>query len=76
MLEDKRKEQERQEKSRQLENRLVNLLWPLLTVLDQQMDRRLVCTFLGLVMAIIMHRHRNHGLLLRALVLHQKSFDS
>ena len=67
MLEDKRKEQERQEKSRQLENRLVNLLWPLLTVLDQQMDRRLVCTFLGLVMAIIMHRHRNHGLLLSEL---------
>jgi len=67
MLEDKRKEQERQEKSRQLENQLVNLLWPLLTVLDQQMDRRLVCTFLGLVMAIIMHRHRNHGLLLSEL---------
>ena len=41
MLEDKRKEQERQEKSRQLEKQLVNILWSLLPVLDQQMDRRL-----------------------------------
>jgi hypothetical protein len=31
------------------------------------MDRRLVMTFLGLVMSIMEHRHRNNGLLLSEL---------
>ena len=67
MLKDKRKEEEKQEKTSQLETELVKYLWPVLTSLHQKMDRRLVKTFLGLVMAIIMHRHRNNGLLLSEL---------
>jgi hypothetical protein len=43
------------------------LLWPVLVRLKQKLDRRLVKTFLGLVMAIILHRHRNQGLLLSEL---------
>lgn len=35
--------------------------------LKQKLDRRLVSTFVGLVMAIVMHRHRNNGLLLSEL---------
>jgi hypothetical protein len=50
-----------------LEGQLVELLWPVLVSLKQKLDRRLVQTFLGLVMAMIMHRHRNHGLLLSEL---------
>ncbi|HET8669999.1 MAG TPA: transposase [Candidatus Saccharimonadales bacterium] len=67
MFKDKRKDVERQEKSKVLEQQLVKLLWPVLVSLKRKMDRRLVSTFLGLVMAIIMHRHRNHGLLLSEL---------
>jgi len=67
MLKDKRKEAEKQEKARQVESQLVNLLWPVLVKLNQKLDRRLVNTFLGLVIAIIMHRHRNNGLLLSEL---------
>ena len=67
MLKDKRKEAERQEKSGEVERQLVKLLWPVLAGLNQKLDRRLVSTFLGLVMAIVMHRHRNNGLLLSEL---------
>jgi len=67
MLKDKRKEAEKQEKSRQVESQLVKLLWPVLIKLNQKLDRRLVTTLLGLVMAIILHRHRNNGLLLSEL---------
>lgn len=67
MYKDKRKAAERQEKSKVVESQLVKLLWPLLVGLQQRLDRRLVKTFLGLVMAIIMHRHREHGLLLSEL---------
>ncbi len=35
--------------------------------LHEQLDRRLVKTFLDLVMVILMHRHRNNGLLLSEL---------
>jgi hypothetical protein len=35
--------------------------------LNEKIDRRLVSTFFGLVMAILMNRHRNHGLLLSEL---------
>ena len=67
MLKDKRKEAEKQEQSKQVESQLVKLLWPILIQLNQKLDRRLVKTFLGLVMAILMHRHRNNGLLLSEL---------
>jgi hypothetical protein len=67
MLKDKRKEAEKQERSRQIEGSLVKMLWPILVKLNQKLDRRLVKTFLGLVMAIILHRHRNNGLLLSEL---------
>ncbi len=40
---------------------------PLLQVLHTQMDRRLVHTFLDLLSVIVMHRHRNQGLLLSEL---------
>lgn len=67
MFKDKRKETERQEKSKQLERQLVDKLWPLLGRLNEKLDRRLVQTFLGLVMVIVIHRHRNNGLLLSEL---------
>ena len=67
MYKDKRKEAEKQEKSRRLEKCLVDKLWPLLVQLNEKLDRRLVNTFLGLVMAIVIHRHRNNGLLLSEL---------
>ena len=67
MLKDKRRTTEAQEKSSEVERQLVKLLWPVLASLNEKLDRRLVSTFLGLVMAIILHRHRNHGLLLSEL---------
>ena len=42
-------------------------LKPLLVELNGRVDRRLVRTFLGLVIVIITHRHRNQGLLLSEL---------
>jgi hypothetical protein len=40
---------------------------PLLRELAAQMDRRLVQTFLDMLMVIVVHRHRNQGLLLSEL---------
>jgi hypothetical protein len=40
---------------------------PLLQELAAEMDRRLVQTFLDLLLVIVMHRHRNHGLVLSEL---------
>ena len=40
---------------------------PLLRQLSEKLDRRLVQTLLDLMMVIVMHRHRNHGLLLSEL---------
>ena len=40
---------------------------PLLIHLHQGLDRRLVQTLLDLMQVIVMHRHRQHGLLLRDL---------
>jgi hypothetical protein len=40
---------------------------PLLEGLHTRLDRRLVQTFLDLLLVIVMHRHRNHGLLLSEL---------
>ena len=67
MINHKRKEEEKQEKSKELEKQLVKMLWPVLGELKQRVDRRLVKTFLGLVLAIVIHRHRNNGLLLSEL---------
>ena len=39
----------------------------LLQELHTKMDRRLVHTFLDLLPVIVLHRHRNHGLLLSEL---------
>ena len=50
-----------------LADRVHAFLLNLLIELNRNMDRRLVETFLGLVMVLIMHRHRNHGLLLSEL---------
>jgi len=67
MYKDKRKEAEKQEQSRRLEKCMVDQLRPLLVRMDEKLDRRLVQTFLGLVMAIVMHRHRHNGLLMSEL---------
>jgi len=67
MFNNKRKGAEKQEKSRELEQRLVKMLWPVLREMKHRVDRRLVKTFLGLVLAIVRHRHRNNGLLLSEL---------
>jgi hypothetical protein len=50
-----------------LGDRVYDFLHSLLVELDADLDRRLVETFLGLVMVLITHRHRNHGLLLSEL---------
>jgi len=49
------------------ENKLYRWIQPLLGSLNECVDRRLVKPLLGLVMAIVLHRHRNHGLLLSEL---------
>ena len=67
MSKDKPDQEERHEKTRALEKRLVQEVWPLLVSMKQKADRRLVTTLLGLVMAILIHRHRSHGLLLSEL---------
>jgi hypothetical protein len=67
MSKDKRKEAEKQEQAQLAEERLVRMVWPVLVNLKQKLDRRLVQTFLGLMLAIVMHRHRNTGLLLSEL---------
>ena len=46
---------------------MVKMVWPILVSLKQKLDNRLVNTFLGLVMGIIKHRHRNNDLLLSEL---------
>lgn len=67
MSKDKPNEEERQEKTRELEKKLVKELWPLLVRVKENVDRRLVKSLLGVVMAIILHRDRHHGLLLSEL---------
>jgi hypothetical protein len=46
---------------------LSRFVGPLLERLDRQLDKRLVRTLLALMQAILMHRHREHGLLLSEL---------
>lgn len=67
MFKDKEKHKEKQAKSLRTEKLLYDFLRPLLQLLNQQIDRRLVRTFMGLVMALLRHRHRNNGLLLSEL---------
>ena len=67
MINNNQIENEKQEKSGAIEEKLYEFLQPLLKELNTRIDRRLVCTFLGLVIAIMQHRHRNHGLLLSEL---------
>jgi hypothetical protein len=60
------KAKKRQE-SRELENRCWEYLKPFLEDLHRKVERRLVKTLLDLVLVILMHRHRNNGLLLSEL---------
>lgn len=50
-----------------IEWKLLEYLGDLLKELDRKLDRRLVMTFVGVVMAILLHRHRNEGLWLSQL---------
>jgi hypothetical protein len=50
-----------------LSRHLITFLAPLLRTLDQQLDRRLVSTFLAALIAIVEWRNRAHGLLLSQL---------
>ena len=58
---------EKKQEGRELENRCWQFLKPILEELHQKVDRRLVKTLLDLVLVILMHRHRNNGLLLSEL---------
>jgi hypothetical protein len=58
---------EKAQEGRELENRCWEYLKPLLEELHKKVDRRLVKTLLDLVLVILMHRHRNNGLLLSEL---------
>ena len=60
-------EQEYRQKSGELEERCYEFLYGLLAGLDHCLDRRLVETFLGLVLVIIIYRNRPQGLLLSEL---------
>ena len=70
MLKDKRKREERQGKSAWIEGELFRYLKPLVRAMNERIDRRLVGTFFGLVMAILIHRDRHHGLVLSELGSH------
>ena len=58
---------EKKQESRELEKRCWEFLKPFLEEMHKKVDRRLVKTLLDLVMVILMHRHRNSGLLLSEL---------
>jgi len=62
-----RKKQESKHRSAYIADRCYLHLKGLLGQLKVGMDRRLVQTFLSLVMVILIHRHRNQGLLLSEL---------
>jgi hypothetical protein len=65
--ESEQKKQESNFRSAYLADRCYFYLRPLLEQLHQRLDRRLVNNLLGLVLAIVMLRHRNQGLLLSEL---------
>lgn len=54
-------EQQAKSASWQIEWKLLAYLGDLLRELDRAIDRRLVVTFVGVSMALILHRHRNEG---------------
>lgn len=58
---------EKKQESQELETRCWKFLRPFLEELHTCVDRRLVKTLLDLVLVILMHRHRNNGLLLSEL---------
>ncbi len=58
---------EKQAKSLQLQGQLRKFLGDWLGQLNRRIDRRLVSTFLGLMIALICHRHRQNGMLLSEL---------
>ena len=58
---------EKAQEGREWENRCWEYLKPLLEELHRKVDRRLVKTFLDLVLVILLHRNRNSGLLLSEL---------
>jgi hypothetical protein len=60
-------EQGNRQRSEILADLCYRFLKPILVELNGQIDRRLVRTFLALVIVIITHRHRNQGLLLSEL---------
>lgn len=53
--------------ARRVREELRNFVAPLLRSLDQQLDRRLVVTFLETLQALLIWRHRNLGMLLSEL---------
>ena len=59
--------QENAQEGRRLENECFAYLQPFLEELHRKVDRRLVKTLLDLVLVMVMHRHRNSGLLLSEL---------
>lgn len=61
------KVQEAKFRSEYLSDRCYGHLYPILRQLKSKIDRRLVETFLGLVMVILIHRNRHQGLLLSEL---------
>jgi len=58
---------EKKQDSRDMENRCWEYLRPFLEEMHKKLDRRLVKTLMDLVVVILMHRHRNNGLLLSEL---------
>jgi hypothetical protein len=67
--------QKQEQQSVRLEKSCYQFLYGLLGALDSSLDRRLVETFLALVLVVIMHRHRNNGLLLSELGGYLKRAD-
>jgi len=67
MLKNNNGQAEKQAQSRRIERELLNYLKPVLKTLNKKADRRLVKTFFGVIMAIIIHRDRQNGLLLSEL---------
>jgi len=63
----KEEKQESQAKSREISEFIGCFLTPLLKVLDQQLDMRLVQTLYRLVLVILLHRHRQQSLILSEL---------
>lgn len=66
---------EKKQASQELETRCWSFLKPLLVELHKRLDRRIVKTVLDLVLVIVMHRHRNNGLLLSELGEHLMGRD-